>query len=37
MMGEREVFFELNTIVHGTVMFVDESVTNIEGRGSILL
>jgi hypothetical protein len=37
MTGEHEAFFELDTKVHGTVHFEDGSMTNIEGRGTILL
>jgi hypothetical protein len=37
MTGECEVFSELDTGVHGTVRFGDGSMTNIEGRGMILL
>jgi transposase InsO family protein len=37
MMGVRTVFSEIDLRVHGTVRFGDGSVTNIEGRGTILI
>jgi hypothetical protein len=37
MTGESEAFTELDTKVHGTICFGDKSVTNIDGRGTILL
>jgi hypothetical protein len=36
MTGERSIFSELDTSVHGTVRFGDASVVAIEGRGTIL-
>ena len=36
MMGEREVFSDFDTRVHGTVWFGDGSVARIEGRGTVL-
>jgi hypothetical protein len=36
MTGVREAFSELNTKVQGTVRFGDGSVTDIEGRGTVL-
>jgi len=36
MTGERSIFSELDTGVHGTVRFGDSSVVAIEGRGTIL-
>jgi hypothetical protein len=37
MTGMRAVFSEIDLRVHGTVRFGDGSVTNIEGRGTILI
>jgi hypothetical protein len=37
MMGERSAFTEIDHKVHGTVHFSVGVVTNIEGRGTILL
>jgi hypothetical protein len=37
MTGVRMVFSEIDLRVHGTVRFGDGSVTNIEGRGTILI
>jgi uncharacterized membrane protein YgcG len=37
MTGMRAVFSEIDLRVHGTVHFGDGSVTNIEGRGTILI
>jgi hypothetical protein len=37
MTGVRAVFSEIDLRVHGTVHFGDGSVTNIEGRGTILI
>jgi hypothetical protein len=37
MMGVRAVFFDIDLRVHGTVHFGDGLVTNIEGRGTILI
>lgn len=36
MMGTRAVFAELNTSVTGTVKFGDDSVVDIEGKGTVL-
>jgi hypothetical protein len=37
MTGVRTVFSEIDLKVHGTVRFGDGSVTNIEGRDTILI
>jgi hypothetical protein len=37
MTGSREVFAELDTQIYGTVKFGDGSITQIEGRGTIIV
>jgi hypothetical protein len=37
MTGSKEIFVELDTQIYGTVKFGDGSITNIEGRGTIIL
>jgi hypothetical protein len=37
MTGERSAFTEIDHKVHGTIHFGDGVVTNIEGKGTILL